>query len=46
MKYGNVIRGRPMPDWSVLYWEMLRRFWVVLPERAMKPLEGTWVKTP
>ena len=25
MKYGNVIRGRPM-HWSLLYWGVLRRF--------------------
>ena len=42
MKSGNVIRGRPM-HWSLLYWGVLRRFWVVFLERATKPLEGTWV---
>ena len=42
LEYGNVIRGRPV-HWSLLYWGVLRRFWVVRLECAAKYFEGTWL---
>ena len=44
LEYGNEVwecnKGQAN---ALLYWGVLRRFWVVLLEHATKPLEGTWV---